>query len=76
MIFYFGVCLRLWMFFDIFDCGSCREKLKLYNVRNVCEYLVIYWLHTQYEQEQLWKVYICWLLHCRSTGLKILALSL
>jgi hypothetical protein len=40
------------MVFDIFDRGSCREKVKLYNVRNVCEYLVIYWLHTQYEQEQ------------------------
>jgi len=26
--------------------------MKLCNVRNVCEYLVIYWLHTQYKQEQ------------------------
>jgi hypothetical protein len=26
----------------VFDCGSCREKRKLYNVRNVFEYLVIY----------------------------------
>jgi hypothetical protein len=29
-----------------------KKKMNLYNVRNVCEYHVIYWLHTQYEQEQ------------------------
>jgi len=28
-----------------------KKGMKLY-VRNVCEYLVIYWLHTQYEQQQ------------------------
>jgi len=44
--------LILFGFEGVFDFGICRKKeMKLY-VRNVCEYLVIYWLHTQYEQQQ------------------------
>jgi hypothetical protein len=29
-------------------------------------------LHTPYEHEQEWKVYVCRLLHCRSTVVKSL----
>jgi hypothetical protein len=58
----FGICLRLCVFLKfcivlrlfliLVFAGGKKKEMKLYNVRNVSEYLVIYWMHTQYEQEQ------------------------
>jgi hypothetical protein len=49
MSFYFGVCLRVFFYFDfVWFLGlflivvvATKKKRKLYNVRNVCEYLLI-----------------------------------
>jgi hypothetical protein len=64
MSFEFVVCLRICVFLFCF-CLVLRVFLILvfagkkgmeFYFRNMCEYVVIYWLHTQYEQEQLLKV--------------------
>ena len=61
---FFQMVLRVFLIVVV---AEEEKKRKYYSVRSVCEYLMIYQLHTQYEQEQQWKVFNFIGYHTRST---------